>query len=72
MGAVVAATLADLEPDRIGRLILEDPAWYPRDDVTPAETAEFVRLPDAGYNVRRDQFEATLNLVRDFLRIKNT
>ena len=38
MGGVVAAVLADLYPDQVGRLILEDPAWYPRDeDITEEE-----------------------------------
>ncbi len=41
MGAVVAAILADRFPDRISRLVLEDPAWYPRDDdITEEEIAE--------------------------------
>ena len=38
MGGVVAAILADRYPDTVGRLVLEDPAWYPRDeDITEEE-----------------------------------
>lgn len=41
MGGVVAGVLADTYPDLIGRLILEDPAWYPRDeDITQEEIIE--------------------------------
>jgi pimeloyl-ACP methyl ester carboxylesterase len=41
MGGVVAAILADMYPDYVGRLVLEDPAWYPRDeDITEAEIAQ--------------------------------
>ena len=43
MGGVVAAVLADKYPDDVGRLVLEDPAWYPRDDdVTEEEVIEHV------------------------------
>ena len=43
MGGVVAAVLADTYPDLISRLVLEDPAWYPRDDdITEQEIADHV------------------------------
>ena len=32
MGAVVAALVADTHPNLVSRLVLEDPAWYPRDE----------------------------------------
>ena len=38
MGGVVAAILAESSPDLIRSLVLEDPAWYPRDeDITEEE-----------------------------------
>ena len=44
MGAVVAALLADMHPDQVSRLVLEDPAWYPRDDdITEQEIIEHAR-----------------------------
>ena len=44
MGGVVAAILADAYPDLIGRLVLEDPAWYPRDEnITEEEIIEHAR-----------------------------
>jgi N-formylmaleamate deformylase len=44
MGAVVATLLAEMHPDYISRLVLEDPAWYPRDeDITEGEIADHAR-----------------------------
>jgi N-formylmaleamate deformylase len=44
MGGMVAAILAWQKPDAIGRLILEDPSWNPRDDdITAEETLQHAR-----------------------------
>ena len=44
MGGVAGAILAAMHPGLIGRLVLEDPAWYPREeDITAEEILEHVQ-----------------------------
>jgi pimeloyl-ACP methyl ester carboxylesterase len=44
MGGTVAAILAATYPDRVSRLVLEDPAWFPQDEVIDeAEEIEYTR-----------------------------
>lgn len=66
MGAVVATILADRHPDDVSRLVLEDPAWYPRDeDITQEEINEHAReWAEAIANRKTQSVEAIIEKIR--------
>lgn len=56
MGGVVAAVLADMYPEQVGRLVLEDPAWYPREeDITEEEIKQHAQEWAAAIVQRKTQ-----------------